>query len=127
MKKIGCTTPFGPITDHICTNQTKGKEALKLFKSLRLATYEIKQCPYPCKFVKSLVLPLKSRCGGNCTSRLKTILRFDKFIKVTEAKYSYTELELMGEFGGYVGLFLGVSVFHISQVIDTLLNIVFPH
>ena len=126
MKKFGCTTPFGPNIDHICTNQTKGKEATKLFKSLRSATYQIKECPYPCKFVKSMVLPLRSRFE-NSTTKFRTTLRFDKFIKVTEAKYSYTELELFGEFGGYVGLFLGVSVFHISQVIDTLLNIVFPH
>ena len=37
-------------------------------------------------------------------------------IKVTEAYYSYTELELIAEFGGYVGLFLGISVFDINQI-----------
>ena len=39
---------------------------------------------------------------------------FDQFIKVTDTYIAYTELELFAEFGGYVGLFLGFSVFHLS-------------
>ena len=35
------------------------------------------------------------------------------------AKLLYTELELLAEFGGYVGLFLGFFVFKISQVVKT--------
>ena len=49
-------------------------------------------------------------------------LNFGKYIKKTKAKYSYTELELLAEFGGYVGLFLGISVFHLSEVIDKIIN-----
>ena len=127
MNKIGCTTPFGPIIDYICTNQTKGMEAMELYKRLVSPYYQIQTCPYPCKFIKSEILPIKERPCEECDWTLWTTMMFGKFIKVTEAKYSYTELELFGEFGGYVGLFLGVSVFRISQVIDTLLNIVFPH
>ena len=58
----------------------------------------------------------------NMGSSNTTQLKFEKFIKVTKAVYSYTELELLAEFGGYVGLFLGISVFHVSQVVDKILD-----
>ena len=38
------------------------------------------------------------------------------------ARYSYTELELLAEFGGYVGLFLGLSVFSIHQLFDVVVD-----
>ena len=37
-------------------------------------------------------------------------MRFNLFTKTVTSKYIYTELELIAEFGGYVGLFLGYSV-----------------
>ena len=47
---------------------------------------------------------------------------FYQYIKVAEASYSYTELELVAEISGYVGLFLGVSVLDINQIFSKLLN-----
>ena len=49
-------------------------------------------------------------------------MTFNKYIRVTNAEYSYTELELLAEFGGYVGLFLGMSVFHLSVMFDKILE-----
>ena len=49
-------------------------------------------------------------------------INFYQYIKVAEASYSYTELELVAEIGGYVGLFLGVSVIDINQIFSKLLN-----
>ena len=63
------------------------------------------------------MLPYKMR--NNITS---SQMNFDKYIKVTKAKYSYTELELLAELGGYVGLFLGLSVFDFRQVIHKILK-----
>ena len=51
-------------------------------------------------------------------------LNFDKYVKVTKVKRSYTELELLAELGGYVGLFLGISVFHLSQAVDKILDVI---
>ena len=50
------------------------------------------------------------------------MMTFNKYIRVTNAEYSYTELELLAEFGGYVGLFLGMSVFHLSVMFDKILE-----
>ena len=117
MDKIGCTTPFVVNLDHICKDLNKSKKARELYHRLHQKTHKIKDCLYPCKFIKIAVIPYKKRSDKN-TTRLK----FDKFIKVTKAAYSYTELELLAEFGGYVGLFLGFSVFQVSQVVDKLMK-----
>ena len=53
-------------------------------------------------------------------------LDFSQYIKVTEAYYSYTELELIAEFGGYVGLFLGISVFDINRIFSKTFNYLRP-
>ena len=117
MDEIGCTTPFVVNLDHICKDLKTSIKAKKLYDRLHHKTHKIKDCLYPCKFIKIAVTPYKKRSDKN-TTRLK----FDKFIKVTKATYSYTELELLAEFGGYVGLFLGFSVFQVSQVVDKILD-----
>ena len=56
----------------------------------------------------------------------KLKFKFNKFIKTTKSRFAYQELELLAEFGGYVGLFLGISVFHLREVFQTLIHIVLP-
>ena len=60
----------------------------------------------------------------NLKKRGILVMTFNKYIRVTNAEYSYTELELLAEFGGYVGLFLGMSVFHLSVMFDKILEYV---
>ena len=55
------------------------------------------------------------------------LLEFDKYIKVTTSTYGYTELELLAELGGYVGLFLGLSVFDLRLVFNKIFNIFMPN
>ena len=54
-------------------------------------------------------------------------LEFDKYIKVTISNYSYTGLELLAELGGYVGLFLGLSVFDLRLVFNKICNTLMPN
>ena len=49
-------------------------------------------------------------------------VRFNKFIRIIESSISYTELELFGEFGGYVGLFLGLSILDLRQIVSKFLD-----
>ena len=68
-----------------------------------------------------------NRCPKSCTYQMTSFssflkennsnpdqgylyLKFQRFIKVSRSRYAYTWLELLAEVGGYVGLFLGVSV-----------------
>ena len=126
MEKLGCTTPFGNRLDNICTDKNQSLKAMELFDVMRDKRFKIDECPYPCKFIKSLLIPniirkIESEANGEFE------LYFGKFIKVTNSYYSYTELELLAEFGGYVGLFLGVSVSHLNQALDRILDYLMPY
>ena len=123
MESIGCTTPFGVNINNICSDQNKSMRAQDLFIKLVDKKFRIKECPYPCTIVRSLIksgAPRPSNTNGLANKYVH--LNFDKFIKVTKARYSYTELELLAEFGGYVGLFLGLSVFSIHQLFDVVFD-----
>ena len=119
MEEVGCTTPFGFNTDNVCIEMENREKAFKIYNSQKNKRNKIEDCQYPCNFIKSWLSVEQFRL--NQTSK-DFSLNFDKFIKVTKAKYSYTELELLAELGGYVGLFLGLSVFHLSQAFDKILD-----
>ena len=119
MENVGCTTPFGINIDNICYDQNKSMQALKLFKSLLDTNLKMKECPYSCTIVKSLMKP--GRPNENSNGKYVKFV-FDKYIKCTKTRYSYTELELLAEIGGYVGLFLGLSVFDFRKLFDKILD-----
>ena len=118
MDKIGCTTPFGLELDNICTDQNKSLAANKLFWDILSNKEEVKECPYPCHFLMNWITTTDYK-----TSYDRIWLKFDKYIKVTTSTYGYTELELLAELGGYVGLFLGLSVFDLRLVFNKIFNI----
>ena len=122
MEKFGCTTPFGYNHDNICKDNTTGKQALDLFHKLLNKRHFIEECLYPCEFLKLFVISVHDRENEDSFK-----LDFNQYIKVTEAYYSYTELELIAEFGGYVGLFLGISVFDINQIFSKTFNYFRPN
>ena len=114
--KYGCTPPVGINLNKICTNSSIGKKAKKFYDKIYKRWFTIKNCPYPCSFTK-----IEFRNGFNLNQSVVK-LSFNKFIKTTTAHFPYGQLELLAEFGGYVGLFLGVSIFHLRQVFDKILQ-----
>ena len=116
METLGCTTPYGLFKDNICTIPEKGLKALK--KSLDGKFIE--ECEYPCKFLKIKVIE-----NGKVVMPGPSLLnlRFLKYIRVTRSYRSYTPLEMFGEFGGYVGLFLGISIFHLKDLVNHVIKI----
>ena len=49
-------------------------------------------------------------------------VRFKELISVSQDQYSYLWLNLVAEVGGYVGLFLGFSVFQLTDLLDMFLR-----
>ena len=47
-------------------------------------------------------------------------LNFEQLIQETKSHYTYSELSLIAEIGGYVGLFLGISVNQMPHLLDIL-------
>ena len=121
MEKFGCTAPFGYKINNICTNQNQSKHALELYRNLFNKRFAIKECPYPCLFMK---VSFRSKTFRNSPG---LTLQFNKFIRTTRATHFYGELEMLAEFGGYMGLFLGISVFHLRTTFDKVLGCILQH
>ena len=85
-----------------------------------------KVCPKSCTQVSSIVSDRQVIYEGDSESNYLTAegtlkLFFAQFIKVSETEWSYSSLSLLAEVGGYVGLFLGISVNQISSVLENLI------
>ena len=111
---------------NICTDEEQTNEAIKLHMEHILKSFTMKElCPYPCKFTRTYFREEHKMNSDHELSESSIFLRFNKFIKVSKARYSYGGLELLAEFGGYVGLFLGISVFHLSDAFTKIAQLIF--
>ena len=50
--------------------------------------------------------------------RAVVYISFARYAKETTHYYIYTEINLIGEVGGYVGLFLGISINQVIYLMD---------
>ena len=122
MDTFGCTTPWGPDKDHICKNGLKAHHLYREYLDWHNATDIFQKCPKSCRI-------MKLRTGNEKTSFQKYMygkrtaslhIKLHEIITVTEDQYSYIWLNLIAEVGGYVGLFLGFSVYQMTSLIDKL-------
>ena len=112
MEKINCTWPFSSHKNHICVNQNDAKMA----HDFGMAHHRRKPitCLDPCHY-----LQVNSYETGSFASQSPQIsFKFPENMRITRAYYSYQRINLIAEIGGYVGLFLGVSVIQITNVLD---------
>ena len=119
IKLFGCTSPFGLNKDQICKNEGKSIQAYELYDDT-INEYST-NCSMPCSFLSSEVITFREYdLSSNQTGELK--FDFEPVVKVTRGIYLYSELSLIAEIGGYVGLFLGVSFNQITKLTDFLLT-----
>ena len=74
-------------------------------------------CNYPCSYFK---VSTKQDNTFDSPGSSILLLRFEHLIQVTKSHYAYSELSLIAEIGGYVGLFLGISVNQIPYLLNVL-------
>ena len=119
MKMYGCTTPYGPHKDQICKNKMNGTKVFdKYVETIDGHKYD---CKNPCKYIISrpfITSDLSNQPNINGQKVAYFKIYFKRNIKFTRAHYLYSELSLIAEIGGYVGLFLGVSVNQITMLMD---------
>ena len=107
MKELNCTWPFNKKSFKICRDYDKAKKAKTIGEKYFKNKYD--QCLVPC-------INLETKADGNIWESSKNSgrkyiqFKFKENVKVFEAYYTYNELSLIAEIGGYVGLFLGWSV-----------------
>ena len=65
-----------------------------------------------------------SQHSGNDYNLLASRLSisFKEKITISQDQYSYTWLNFWAEVGGYIGLFLGISLFHAADAVDFLIR-----
>ena len=116
---FACTTPFGTNKEKICQDYETGFKVMELYKE-SMEKY-VDNCYSPCSFLTTKAIKtaesFKSLYGyGQVSIKLK------KNIQVFEAQYLYSILSMMAEVGGYVGLFLGISVNQVSTMFNVVLD-----
>ena len=116
LETFGCTTPFGANKDKICQDQVIGSKALKLYKDTFM-NKRATNCNSPCSFVSTKAMKTREIYGDGF---VKMFLKEN--IQVIEAYHLYSGLSFIAEVGGYVGLFLGVSVNQISTMVNAVLD-----
>ena len=126
MADVGCTTPFHPNKTQICTDIAQGAQSLKIYNRT-YANPDNATCPSSCVYLTTKVIkthdayqPAVNVKGGGQRNISAMEVVYRENIKVTRAIYLYSGLSLIAEIGGYVGLFLGVSIIQINNIISKL-------
>ena len=107
MDTIGCTTPFGRNKSLICTEPSKAIKAKEMYQ--KYFYHGSKFCLNPCTFSR-----MRASILHQNTSEVRSngviYINLDDEISVSASYFTYTALSLIAEIGGYVGLFLGISL-----------------
>ena len=77
-------------------------------------------CFEPCSYI-SIRLIKALAFEWNVESSI-LMLNFNERIQETISYYSYDDISFLAEIGGYVGLFLGVSVYQCADMIEAFLE-----
>ena len=121
MDKFGCTTPYGKNKSNISIDKTSALNVSKLYwdvvrKMNRTTVRKASRiCPKSCTSMPVSISKISNNFEHNLDPDIEwqvgsVSLRFPEYVKVMKSKLAYGGLELLAEVGGYVGLFLGVSV-----------------
>ena len=118
----GCTAPFDPHKDQICRSKENATKVNDLYKKWYSKTIQVKSgCNKPCSYVTLRASTVWER-EKRYKTQVKMRIYFNENIKVTKAYHIYSGLSLIAEIGGYVGLFLGVSINQITNLFDVFIQ-----
>ena len=114
----GCTAPFGPHKDKICDEEKNATKVNDLYKKWYSKSIQVTSgCNKPCSYVTLRTNMIFDREKyHNTIARVQ--IYFKENITVTKAYHIYRGLTLIAEIGGYVGLFLGISMNQIGKLLD---------
>ena len=117
MKRVECTTPFGQNLDNICTDKTKSMIAYDIYRKISLNS----SCLKPCTFLSGFSKASNSHEAATLKDR-KIMIKLKQLIRKNKAFITYNGSDMFAAIGGYVGLFLGFSIFHISEAFSFVIK-----
>ena len=116
LDKLDCTTPFANNLDKICINETKAKLASKLYFKVHSSS----SCMYPCKHLAHFNMKVNSNTNRKNSTSLRFF--FKQYIQTSTSKCTYDFLDLFAAVGGFLGLFLGFSIFEFKDGVTFLVR-----
>ena len=116
LEKFGCTTPFGTNKDRICQDYEKGSKVMDMYKETMEKNVGI--CHSPCSFLS--IKAIKTMDEYMTYGYVE--IKFKEKTKLIEAYHLYSALSMIAEIGGFVGLFLGISVNPVSALFNVVLD-----
>ena len=127
LEMIGCVTPFGITKENICQDEQVAKKAHNLYKEFRNHYLKLKNvsCLEPCSYLNIKIMKASETKGAKMIVDKgfgEVQLNFNEQIHETVAYYSYDDLSFIAEIGGYVGLFLGASMYQTADLFDTIIR-----
>ena len=124
MERFGCTTPFGPNKNAICTDREIGRKALEFYREIVEKNHTNSTCLNPCTLSFQRFIQTKDDLQPYVDKKKASVLKIAsrEKIKVMRAHELYLFDNLLGEVGGYVGLFLGVSFVQIGDLINSFMK-----
>ena len=112
MKLFGCVPPsLSSYGYQVCTKAPKIDMMYEAERGIN--------CTKPCAMYK--MRNLAKFYASDLTTTFITI-KFHELIAISKDQYSYIWLNLVAEVGGYVGLFLGFSVFQMTDLLEVLIQ-----
>ncbi len=121
MRQFNCTTPFSQHKTVICEDPQVAMKALALYKEYQF-NYK-GNCLKPCNYLQ-VKLSLEAMINSRYTSPDSYMLRlkFQGDVKKVRAFYIYPFKSLIAEIGGWVGLFLGMSLYQVTSFFKIIYN-----
>ena len=117
MDQAGCTSPFG-LHQEICRD---GKQMIGQLGRFAAQYYQGLNCSHPCSYMK--VNSKVRDYPDQGLAGLGLLVELHNSVTVMTSQYSYNELSLLAEIGGYIGLLLGISLLQIFGLVKTCLLI----
>ena len=122
LEKFGCTTPFGLTKNEICQDQELGAKVNEIYTEKIQKHHHM--CQSSCSFFT--IMGTKTKDIRNFLSKSTSMveINFKENIKVITSYHLYSGLSLIAEVGGYVGLFLGVSINQVTSLVEWGFNFI---
>ena len=106
-----------------CLPPSLGNDGIPICKNSNLYSMseveKLVDCPKPCTIYK---MQPRTTFYDDETGSAFLDIRFQETTTISTDQYSYTWLNLVAEVGGYVGLFLGYSVYQMTDLLDIFLQ-----
>ena len=113
-----------PDKNAICKDREIARQTLKLYQEIVEKNHTNSSCLNPCNLSFQRFIQTKDDLQPYVDKKKASVLKIAsrEKIKVMRAHELYLWDNLLGEVGGYVGLFLGVSFVQISDLINSFMK-----